>query len=32
MVDAYAAMQNAPVPQEIRNKPLYFYQYQKTAS
>jgi TolA-binding protein len=29
MVDAYAAMQNAPVPQEIRNKPLYFYQYQK---
>ena len=29
MVDAFMAMQNAPVPQEIRNKPLYFYQYQK---
>ena len=29
MVDAGLAMQNAPVPQEIKNKPLYFYQYQK---
>jgi tetratricopeptide (TPR) repeat protein len=27
--DAIAAMQNAPVPEEIRSKPLYHYQYLK---
>jgi hypothetical protein len=29
MLDAVTAMENAPVPQEIKSKPLYFYQYQK---
>jgi TolA-binding protein len=27
--DAFAAMQNAPVPAEIKMKPLYYYQYLK---
>lgn len=27
LVDAYLAMQNAPVPPEIKDKPLYYYQY-----
>ena len=29
LVDAYSAMQNAPVPPEIKEKPLYYYQYLK---
>jgi tetratricopeptide (TPR) repeat protein len=29
MADAYLAMQNAPVPPEIKDKPLYYYQYLK---
>jgi cellulose synthase operon protein C len=27
--DVVAAMQNAPIPPEIKNKPLYYYQYLK---
>jgi|GEM_PF-998204 cellulose synthase operon protein C len=27
LVDAYLVMENAPVPPEIREKPLYYYQY-----
>jgi tetratricopeptide (TPR) repeat protein len=27
--DAYLAMQNAPIPDEIKGKPLYYYQYLK---
>jgi cellulose synthase operon protein C len=27
LTDAYLAMQNAPVPPEIKDKPLYYYQY-----
>jgi hypothetical protein len=29
LIDAFSAMQNAPVPTEIKDKPLYFYQYLK---
>jgi TolA-binding protein len=29
LIDAFSAMQNAPVPPEIKDKPLYFYQYLK---
>jgi len=28
-IDAFSAMQNAPVPPEIKGKPLYYYQYLK---
>jgi hypothetical protein len=28
-IDAFSAMQNAPVPPEIKDKPLYYYQYLK---
>ena len=29
LLDAVSQMQNAPVPREIRNKPLHYYQYLK---
>ena len=29
LLDAVKAMENAPVPQEIKSKPLYYYQYKK---
>ncbi|HUI92680.1 MAG TPA: tetratricopeptide repeat protein [Chitinivibrionales bacterium] len=29
LCDAYLAMQNAPIPPEIKDKPLYYYQYLK---
>jgi hypothetical protein len=29
LTDSYLAMQNAPVPPEIKDKPLYYYQYLK---
>jgi TolA-binding protein len=29
LINAYTSMQNAPIPADVRSKPLYYYQYRK---